>query len=176
MPSIMMEMLGLLDVRDGNRVLEVGTGTGYNAAWLCHRLGDECVTTIEVDSAVFEQALRNLKDAGYRPQVLCVDGEQGWPDGAPFDRVIATCTVREIPYAWVEQMRPGGKIVAPWGSSYFSHSFATLDVTEDGRATGTFSGTPAFMWLRGQRGGSGHLSDFLHHRQEATRRRTTVNP
>ncbi|MCY0924259.1 methyltransferase domain-containing protein [Streptomyces sp. H27-G5] len=174
MPTIMLEMLGLLDVEDGHKVIEIGTGTGYNAAWLCHRQGADKVATIELDPAVSQQARQNLKAAGFSPMVVCGDGLAGIPDAAPFDRLICTCAMREIPYAWVEQV-PEGKIVTPWGNGFFSASFVTLDVA-DGVATGRFSGYPAFMWARQQRPGFGYLSDYLHHRDESTETWTTVDP
>ncbi|MER5562419.1 methyltransferase domain-containing protein [Streptomyces sp. NPDC002506] len=161
MPSIMLEMLGLLGVCDGNTVLEIGTGTGYNAAWLSHRLGERNVFSVEVDPVVATLARRNLKHSGFRPTVVVGDGRNGHPGGAPYDRVICTCTMREIPRAWLEQC-PSGRIVTPWGSSFFSGSYATLDVV-DGEAQGAFSGYPAFMWDRSHRAGAGRISELYHH-------------
>ncbi|MFC9930294.1 methyltransferase domain-containing protein [Streptomyces sp. NPDC127190] len=164
MPSIMLEMLSLLDVRDGHRVGEVGAGTGLNAAWLAHRLGVENVVTIEYDPVVAEQARANLKAAGLPVTVITGDGMAGFPEHAPLDRVICTCTVREVPYAWVEQA-PGGRIVTPWGGSFHSYSFVTLDVGGDGVASGRFSGYPAFMWARGHRGRTAAIADVYHDEQ-----------
>ncbi|MFJ4921362.1 methyltransferase domain-containing protein [Streptomyces sp. NPDC088725] len=173
MPSIMLEMLDLLDVREGQRVLEIGTGTGYNAAWLCHRLGDADVTTVELDEAVLSVAAENLRRAGFKPTAVLGDGRDGHRRGAPYDRVICTCTVREVPRAWPEQC-PDGRIVTPWGSSFFSGSYATLDVV-NGTARGGLSGSPAFMWDRGQRGGAGRIAD-LYHEAEGRRSRTDIAP
>ncbi|WP_455410031.1 hypothetical protein [Streptomyces hiroshimensis] len=105
--------------------------------------------------------------------VICGDAEKGHADGAPYDRWLATFTVPEIPYVWVEQT-PAGRIVAPWGS-YHSYSFAVLDV-RDGVAEGRFSGYPAFMRSRTNRPPRGYLSDFLHHQDEADRSTTTLSP
>ncbi|MEV7421341.1 methyltransferase domain-containing protein [Streptomyces sp. NPDC091212] len=174
MPSVMLEMLGLLDVAEGHRVLELGAGTGYNAGLLAHRLGSGNVTTVDIDPVLVERAAANLRAAGLRPRVVCGEGEEGWPGGAPYERVIATYTVPEIPYAWVEQA-PAGRIVAPWGGSFFSHSFAVLDVA-DGEAHGRFSGYPAFMRTRTGRPPRGYLSDFLHHTDEDTPSRTALSP
>ncbi|MCX4636813.1 methyltransferase domain-containing protein [Streptomyces sp. RPA4-5] len=160
MPSIMLEMLSLLDVQEGQRVLEIGTGTGYHAAWLSHRLGENNVTTVEIDEAVLSAAVENLKRAGFHPTTILGNGREGHPRGAPYDRVICTCTVRDVPQAWLEQC-PDGRIVTPWGSSFFSGSYATLDV-RDGSAQGAFSGYPAFMWDRTQRAGAGRISDVYH--------------
>ncbi|AXG78215.1 methyltransferase domain-containing protein [Streptomyces paludis] len=152
MPSIMLEMLALLDVREGHRVLEIGTGTGYHAAWLSHRLGAANVTSVEFDEAVLSAAVKNLSNLGHHPTTVLGNGHEGHPAGAPYDRIICTCTMRNVPGAWLEQC-PDGRIVTPWGSSYFSGSFLTLTV-KDGQALGTFSGDPAFMWDRTARAGS----------------------
>ncbi|MFF5565861.1 methyltransferase domain-containing protein [Streptomyces sp. NPDC012623] len=174
MPSVMLEMLGLLDVTAGHRVLELGSGTGYNAALLAHRLGSGRVTTVDIDPVLVERAAARLRAAGLTPRVECGEGEKGWPGGAPYDRVIATYTVPEIPYAWLEQA-PAGRIVAPWGGSFFSHSFAVLDVNE-GEAHGRFSGYPAFMRTRTGRPPRGYLSEFLHHTDEDAPSRSTLSP
>ncbi|MFD3935866.1 methyltransferase domain-containing protein [Streptomyces sp. NPDC058611] len=173
MPSIMLDMLGLLEVRDGHRVLEIGTGTGYNAAWLSHRLGEAAVTSVELDETVLALANENLKRAGFHPTTILGNGRDGHPRGAPYDRIICTCTMRDVPPAWLEQC-PNGRIVTPWGSSFFSGSFATLDVV-DGAAKGTFSRAPAFMWDRTHRGGAGRISD-LYHQEEGRKGMTDIAP
>ncbi|WP_406287609.1 methyltransferase domain-containing protein [Embleya sp. NBC_00896] len=172
MPSIMLEMLDLLDARAGDRVLELGTGTGYNAAWLSHRLGDANVATVELDPVILATAVNNLKAAGYCPTATVGDGRDGFRRGAPYQRIICTFSMREIPRAWLEQCLDG-RIVTPWGSSFFNGSFVTLAV-EAGRARGSFSGDPAFMWDRKHRAGAGRIRD--HHREERGRRRSTDVP
>ncbi|MEU3959348.1 methyltransferase domain-containing protein [Streptomyces buecherae] len=173
MPSVMLEMLDLLDVDDHHRVLELGAGTGYNAAWLAHRLGSHRVTSIEVDATLAEQARKNLAAAGYSPRIECGDGDAGVA-GAPFDRLIATYTVPAIPARWIEQV-PTGRIVAPWGGSFFSHSYAVLD-TANGQAHGRFHGYPAFMASRTRRPHRGYLRDFLHHLDQGTASHTALSP
>ncbi|PXY31973.1 ATP-grasp peptide maturase system methyltransferase [Prauserella muralis] len=111
MPGIMAVMLEALCVRDGDRVLEVGTGTGYNAALLCCRLGDENVVTVDIDPAVLLPARASLAALGYAPGCEIADGELGLPERAPYDRVLCTCSVSRIPPAWLEQCRPGGLVV-----------------------------------------------------------------
>ncbi|MBB1258811.1 methyltransferase domain-containing protein [Streptomyces alkaliterrae] len=174
MPTVMLEMLELLDVHVGQRALELGAGTGLNACWLAHRLGSEQVTSVDIDGALVEQAVRNAAAAGYKPTFVCGDGAQGWPAGAPYDRVIATYTVPEVPYAWVDQA-PGGRIVTPWGGSFCYYAYAVLDVV-DGVGRGRFTGSPAFMRTRTGRPHRGFLSDFLHHLDEGTESVTTLNP
>ncbi|WP_308013983.1 methyltransferase domain-containing protein [Streptantibioticus parmotrematis] len=164
MPSVVLSMLRDLDVVDGARVLEIGTGTGWNAGLLCARLGDANVVTVEVDAQVAATARTALGRAGWRPEVICGDGAAGHRDRAPFDRVIATAGVRRVPYAWVEQTRPGGVVLAPWGTHYSNQeALVRLTVSEDGTASGPFLRAVEFMTLRGQRLDwerfSGHVPD-----------------
>lgn len=153
-PSLVLDMLASLDVQDRHRVLEIGTGTGYNAALLAARLGDHAVTTIEIDAMVAEQARANLATSGHTPTVITGDGAAGYPAGAPYDRIIATASVRpgEVPYTWVNQTRPGGIIVTPWGPDYHNGVMARLVVDENGRASGHLSSNLAFMRLHAQQG------------------------
>ncbi|TDC26417.1 methyltransferase domain-containing protein [Streptomyces sp. 8K308] len=169
-PSQMLEMLELLDVHEGQRVLEIGTATGYHAAWLCHRLGSDHVTSVEIDERLHRQAAGSLAAAGYAPRLVVGDGSRGWADGAPYDRIISTCTLREITPELLVQTRDGGRIVTPFGSSFHSYSYLTLDV-HDGVGDGRFSGRPAFMWSRPQRGRGAELSDV--YRGERGERGTT---
>ncbi|KAA2264892.1 methyltransferase domain-containing protein [Solihabitans fulvus] len=111
MPTIMAIMLELLDAHAGDRVLEIGTGTGYNAALLCHVLGDELVTTVDVDAGLLAGARERLAEAGYHPTCVAADGADGVPARAPYDRVLCTCAVSRIPPAWLAQTVPGGLVV-----------------------------------------------------------------
>ncbi|RKT57951.1 protein-L-isoaspartate(D-aspartate) O-methyltransferase [Saccharothrix australiensis] len=111
MPSIMAIMLEALDVAPGQTVLEVGTGTGYNAALLSHVLGSSAVTSVDVDAAVLGRAEGRLRAAGYAPVCVVGDGEQGYAPRAPYARLLGTCAVSRIPAAWLRQVAPGGLIV-----------------------------------------------------------------
>jgi protein-L-isoaspartate(D-aspartate) O-methyltransferase len=148
-PSLVVAMLQALDVRDGMRVLEIGTGTGYNAALLCARLGDANVVSVEIDSAVAAGAAKNLAAAGFAPRLVVGDGAR--EVGGPFDRVIATVAARRIPPAWITQTAPGGVIVTPWGPGTTSAALLRLTAAGDGGAGGRLIGDAAFMWLRDQR-------------------------
>ncbi|MGH3798265.1 MAG: methyltransferase domain-containing protein [Pseudonocardiaceae bacterium] len=152
MPAVVFTMLGHLDTHVGQRVLEIGTGTGWNVALLAHRLGDEQVVSVEVDPAVAEAARRNLAGLGRRPLVVTSDGARGYPPGAPYDRVIATCSVHTVPYPWVAQTRPGGIILTPWGTTFDNSALLRLTVDDSGqRALGRIVDWAAFMRLRAQR-------------------------
>ncbi|WP_327156807.1 methyltransferase domain-containing protein [Streptomyces tubercidicus] len=152
MPSVVAAMLRDLDVRDGMRVLEVGTGTGWNAGLLAHRLGSGNVVSVEIDEAVADQARGALLRAGLRPEAVHGDGGDGWPGGAPYDRVMVTAGVRAVPPRWLEQSRPGAVILAPWGTHYSDQdALVRLTVREDGSASGPFLRMVEFMKLRDQR-------------------------
>ncbi|MFC8271301.1 methyltransferase domain-containing protein [Streptomyces sp. NPDC057271] len=150
-PSMVFGMLGDLDVRDGHRVLEIGTGTGWNAALLAYRLGSENVVSIEFDPEVSKGAAEHLRTAGLAPLVIVGDGRRGYTGSAPYDRVIATCSVGDLPYPWIEQTVTGGVIVAPWGTEYGGEAIVRLVAGEDGTASGHFTRSSAFMRLRQQR-------------------------
>ncbi|WP_459249299.1 methyltransferase domain-containing protein [Streptomyces youssoufiensis] len=152
MPSVVAGMLRDLDVREGMRVLEVGTGTGWNAGLLAHRLGGDQVVSVEIDAAVTERARTALTRAGLDPEVVHGDGARGWPKGAPYDRVIITAGVRTVPLDWLQQVRPGGAILTPWGTHYSDQdALLRLTVREDGSAAGPFLRMVEFMKLRNQR-------------------------
>ncbi|WP_327379911.1 methyltransferase domain-containing protein [Streptomyces sp. NBC_01212] len=150
-PSMVARMLGLLQVEDGHRVLEIGTGTGYVAALLSERLGDERVHSVELDPVVARQAAAFLVEAGYRPHLRVGDGEQPWPGTGPVDRLIATCALRYVPHALVRQVRAGGIVVAPLARDFWSGALVRLDVQEDGTAHGPFCGGASYMPMRAHR-------------------------
>ncbi|MBM9508384.1 methyltransferase domain-containing protein [Actinacidiphila acididurans] len=148
-PSLMAQMCQALDLRDGQRVLEIGAGTGYNAALLAHRLGPGAVTTVDLDPEITTAARANLAAYGTSAArsvvVVTGDGALGHPDGAPYDRIVATCELPAVPPAWLAQVRPGGLILAPVATG-----LALLTVHGPERAEGRFLPTSAyFVPLRG---------------------------
>jgi protein-L-isoaspartate(D-aspartate) O-methyltransferase len=114
-PSLMARMLEQLAPRPGQRVLEIGTGTGYNAALLAHLVGPEgWVTSVEIDQDLADSARANLERAGVRNvTVLCRDGGEGCPEGAPYDRVLLTVGSWDVSPAWSEQLAGDGRLVLP---------------------------------------------------------------
>ncbi|MCZ7413050.1 methyltransferase domain-containing protein [Streptomyces sp. WMMC897] len=175
MPRIVAHMLDHLDVHDGARVLEIGTGTGYNAALLCHRLGSDRVTSVEVDPELAETARAALKAAGYTPTIRTGDGTRGAPDDGPFDRVIVTCALHHIPPALVEQTTAGGIIVAPWGTGLYNGVLARLTADGDGTAHGPVVGDSAFMWNRGEAPDRDVMA-LVHDDHQPTTGRTALDP
>ncbi len=135
-PSMMLAFLEGLEVKDGNSVLEIGTGSGYNAALLCERLGSDRVTTIDVVPHLVEAARERLRETGYTPTVEIADGRRGFPRKAPYDRIIATCSVSRIPQGWVDQLRDDGIIVAPLRGGCFEAGIVALKKQPDGSASG----------------------------------------
>jgi protein-L-isoaspartate O-methyltransferase len=110
-PDLMVRMLEALNILPGQRILEIGTGTGYNAALLAHRLGDHNVFSIDIDAELIDTARRRLANIGRHPRLDARDGAHGWPQHAPYDRIIATCAVRRIPWAWYGQLTLGGRLL-----------------------------------------------------------------
>ncbi|UQA35300.1 methyltransferase domain-containing protein [Streptomyces cavourensis] len=150
-PSVMATMLDALRVADGvgMKVLEIGTGTGCNAALLTHRLGNDSVVTVDTEPDLIAAARTRLTETGYEPKVVLADGTHGHPDLAPYDRIIATCRIDSVPPAWLRQLTDGtgsdaGQILAPLGN-------ALVRVRRTGplRAEGRFlPGGACFMPLR----------------------------
>lgn len=175
MPTMVFSMLNALSVDTGQRVLEIGTGTGWNAALLCQRLGSENVMTVEVDEANARDARERIRGAGFHPMCIVGDGAEGHPPEAPYDRVIATCSIGSVPLTWIEQAHPGGVIVAPWGPTYGGEAVARLTVADDGTASGPFIGSSAFMRLRQQRKSLPPKSAYLTE-GGGTRSRTALSP
>lgn len=142
-PSTMLTMLDALGAEGGLTVFELGTGTGYNAALLVHRLGARNVTTVDVDPGLVELAARRLGEHGPLPYVRAGDGALGCPERAPFDRIIATAALRALHPSLLAQAAVGAVIVAPMG-----FGIARVVVSGPGHAEGRFLPTPAHFMPR----------------------------
>ena len=114
-PAIMAIMLEQLGIAPGQRVLEIGTGTGYNAALMTHLVGERgTVVTMDIDPDLVGKARANLDGAGYPDVILvCGDGGFGEPGHAPYDRIIVTAGAWDLAPDWLRQLGPGGRIVLP---------------------------------------------------------------
>ncbi len=149
-PTVMALMLEQLGAAPGMRVLEVGAGTGYNAALLAQLAGDgENVWTVDVDEPFCAEARAHLAAAGVAGvHVVCADGWGGWLDAAPFDRIIATFSAHDISPRWFEQLREGGRLVLPWGAPDSQQRSAAFR-KEGGRLVMESLHFCSFMPLRG---------------------------
>ena len=133
-PSMIAIMLEEADLRPGMKVLEIGTGSGYNAALLAEIVGQENLVTIERFPDLVDWGGGNLRQNGYeKVKIVLGDGTLGYEPGAPYDCIMATAGAPRIPRAWILQTKVGGRIVAPIGGSSFNQTLAiaTRLKTED---------------------------------------------
>ncbi|KIE27740.1 protein-L-isoaspartate O-methyltransferase [Streptomyces sp. MUSC 125] len=114
-PGVVALMLDQLDAQPGERILELGAGTGYNAGLLAHLVGENGhVTTLDVDDDLVEGARTHLAAAGItNVEAVTRDGALGYAEAAPYDRIIATVGAHGVPHAWLQQLAPGGRLLVP---------------------------------------------------------------
>jgi len=133
-PYIVALMTDLMEVSPGGRVLEIGTGSGYQAAVLAELAGT--VYTIEIAEPLAREAQERLKRLGYGNVVTKMgDGYQGWPEQAPFDAIMVTAAPREVPQPLIDQLRSGGRLVVPVGSQAGGQSLLVIEKQADGTVT-----------------------------------------
>jgi protein-L-isoaspartate(D-aspartate) O-methyltransferase len=133
-PFIVALMTDLMEVKPGDRVLEIGTGSGYQAALLAELAG--MVYTIEIVEPLAREAAERLKRLGYRNVVTkSGDGYKGWPEHAPFDAIMVTAAPREVPQPLIDQLKPGGRLVVPVGGQAAGQSLLLIEKQADGRIT-----------------------------------------
>ena len=133
-PYIVALMTHLMRTNRGNRVLELGTGSGYQAAVLAELVKE--VYTMEIIEPLGRQAAERLAQLGYRNvEVKIADGYYGWPEHAPFDSIIVTAAGSHVPPALVKQLKPGGRMVMPVGTSFLTQHLMLIEKQADGSVT-----------------------------------------
>ena len=159
--GIMIAMARLLDVAPGQRILEIGAGTGYNAAVLAQLVGERgAITTIDIDADVAALAREHLAVAGFdRVAVITADGWQGYVGNAPYDRIEVTASVADLSPDWIAQLADGGKIVMPFVLR--AGMQAVLGLQKQGAELVSTRVVPGgFMRLRGPAGPRAQIRSF----------------
>ena len=133
-PFIVALMTELMKVKAGDRVLEIGTGSGYQAVVLAEIAG--AVYSIEIIEPLGKQAGDRLKSLGYRNvQTRVGDGYYGWPEAAPFDAIMVTAAASHVPPPLIKQLKPGGRMVIPLGSQFMVQYLMLVEKQQDGSVT-----------------------------------------
>lgn len=150
-PHMIAKILELAELKKGQKVLEVGTGSGYNAALLAEIVGQENIITIERHAKLVAFARENLKHAGYdNIKIIEGDGSNGYEEESPYDRIISTAAAPKIPYTWENQIKPGGLIVSPVGGRHFYQELAIARKSSEGKMHELHYGECIFVPLIGQ--------------------------
>ncbi len=149
-PAVMAIMLEQLGLQPGDHVLEIGAGTGYNAALMAHIVGPNGrVVAVDLDQDIVENARAHLTAAGCTDvQVICGDGALGLPEAAPYDRIILTVSAWDIAPAWPEQLQPGGRLVLPLALNGTVQKLVAFERLDDHLVSVSVQ-DGAFMPLRG---------------------------
>ena len=151
-PSMIAIMLEEADLRRGFKVLDVGTGSGYNAALLTAIIGAENVVSIERHAELLDFARGNLAAAGHAVRLVVGDGTLGYPPEAPYDRIVVTAGAPRIAKSWIAQTKIGGRIVAPIGRSTFSQTLVIATKTAEDQVVKREGTACAFVPLVGKEG------------------------
>ena len=149
-PSLVIDMLEALEVARGQKVLEVGTGSGWNAALLAFGVGDDrLVYSIDIQSDLVESARAHLRAVGFpNVNLRAADGGYGWPEAAPFDRIIVTVGSPDIPPSWPDQCADGGILLVPFKTGAIGDPLLRLR-RHGARLEGEFVGWSGFRTLQG---------------------------
>ena len=133
-PFIVALMTDLMKVKPGDRVLEIGTGSGYQAAVLAELA--RMVYSIEIIEPLGEEAAGRLKSLGYRNVETRVgDGYYGWPEAAPFDAIMVTAAASHVPPPLLKQLKPGGRMLIPLGTQFMTQYLMLVEKQPDGSVT-----------------------------------------
>jgi protein-L-isoaspartate(D-aspartate) O-methyltransferase len=147
-PVVVALMTELLHVKAGDKVLEIGTGSGYQAAVLA-QIAKE-VYSIEVIEPLEKQAAERLQSLGYsNVTVRMGDGYYGWPEAGPFDSIIVTAAASQIPPPLLKQLKPGGRMVIPLGMQFMTQYLMLVEKRADGSITTRQIVPVAFVPLTG---------------------------
>ncbi|SEL61534.1 protein-L-isoaspartate(D-aspartate) O-methyltransferase [Nitrosovibrio tenuis] len=147
-PVVVAVMTELLNVKNGDKVLEIGTGSGYQAAVLAEIA--KSVYSIEVIEPLEKQAAERLKSLGYgNVTVKMGDGYYGWPEAAPFDAIVVTAAASQIPPPLLKQLKPGGRMVIPLGMQFVTQYLMLVEKRADGSVTTRQIVPVAFVPLTG---------------------------
>jgi len=133
-PYIVALMTDLLGLKGDEHVLELGSGSGYQAAILAEVLTDGHVFTVELIPQLAFRATNSFKELGYSNVTLKQgDGNKGWPENSPFDAIIVTAAPERMPDALIEQLKPGGRLVIPLGEAHSHQDLVIVDKDREGR-------------------------------------------
>jgi len=153
-PYIVASMTEEARIRPGDRVLEIGTGSGYQAAVLAEVASE--VLTVEIKEPLARRASAVLKGAGYaKVKVRHADGYHGWPERAPFDAILVTAAAPHVPPPLVRQLRPGGRMVVPVGSAFAVQDLVLVTKDEEGKVRTRSLYAVRFVPLTGSLGRTG---------------------
>jgi len=153
-PSVVASMVDHLALSSGDRVLEIGTGSGYHAAVVAEVVGPENVFSVEYDPELARAARERLAELGYGTISIRVgDGREGWPEHAPYDAAYATCAARDFPPAVIEQVREGGLLLVPIG--IVDTRLVLAKKLQSGDLDRLDCGPVQFVPMRGPEAGSG---------------------
>ncbi|TDI83237.1 MAG: protein-L-isoaspartate(D-aspartate) O-methyltransferase [Betaproteobacteria bacterium] len=133
-PLIVAMMTDLMQVKDSDKILEIGTGSGYQAAVLAEIV--KSVYSIEIIHPLGKQAAERLKSLGYdNVEVRLGDGYYGWPEAAPFDAIIVTAAANHVPPPLLKQLKPGGRMLIPLGMHFMTQYLMLVEKKMDGSVT-----------------------------------------
>jgi protein-L-isoaspartate(D-aspartate) O-methyltransferase len=150
-PYIVALTIAAAGIKPGDKVLEVGAGSGYAAAVIGRIAGE--VIAIERHHELVELARKRMRQLGYRNvQIVEGDGTLGWPEAAPYDAIVAAASGSHVPQSWIAQLKPGGRIVMPIGEPHAVQSLVKIAKHEDGSLERANLGGVRFVPLIGAEG------------------------